>query len=273
MPHQRFTHLIRLGARAGRTSTVLASLAVLVTIDSLGQTQVPPANSPPTTPAPMADPIGQLIADARTSFGRVKDCMGTLVKQERVNGQLQPEQFIAIRVRQQPFSVQLKWQGPKHFTGQEATYVAGKNNNQMRAKGSGLISAVGFVSMEPTDPRALKQSRHAITESGIGNLIERIARSYELERRLGPSQVRMSLREYSFQQRPCIGLETVRLVNNGQFYCCRTLVLFDKEMKLPIRFEAYDWPSAGNAAGDLLESYSYIDLKFNVGLTDAAFGF
>jgi hypothetical protein len=40
-----------------------------------------------------------------------------------------------------------------------------------------------------------------------------------------------------------------------------------------VRFEAYDWPKAGGpAGGDKLECYSYIDLKFNVGLTDAAFG-
>jgi Protein of unknown function (DUF1571) len=41
-----------------------------------------------------------------------------------------------------------------------------------------------------------------------------------------------------------------------------------------VRFEAYDWLAAGgNPQGELLECYSYIDLKFNVGLTDAAFGF
>ena len=84
----------------------------------------------------------------------------------------------------------------------------------------------------------------------------------------------MTLREYQFQQRPCVGLETVHVANTGQSYCHRSLVFFDKEMKLPVRFEAYDWPAAGgNPTGDLLECYSYIDVKFNVGLTDAAFGF
>ena len=42
---------------------------------------------------------------------------------------------------------------------------------------------------------------------------------------------------------------------------------------MPVRFEAYDWPPADQSVGELLECYSYVDLKFNVGLTDAAFGF
>src|SRR5947199_1739391 len=215
-------------------------------------------------------PGGRLIADARASFGRVRDYMGTLVKQERVGGQLQPEQFIGLRVRQQPFSVHLKWQRPKQFDGQEAAYVAGKNGNKMRAKASGLAGAVGFLSMDPTDPRAMKQSRHAITETGIGHLIETVARGYEIEHRLPPSQVQTRIADYAFQQRPCTRMETVHLVNNGQFYCHRCVVYFDKAMKLPVRFEAYDWPApGGNPNGELLECYSYIDLKFNVGLTDA----
>jgi hypothetical protein len=268
----RMTHpAVRCGA-----ISMLLSLSGLLVIAESSLSQVPPAappQPPPQVPQPGTDPVGQIIADARASFARVRDYMGTLVKQERVNAQLQPEQFIAMRVRQQPFSVHLKWQGPRQFVGQEAAYVAGKNNGQMRAKGSGLISVVGVISLDPTDPRALKQSRHAITESGIGNLIEKIARGHDANGGLPPGHVKVTLREYQFQQKPCIGLETVHLVNTGQTYCHRSLVLFDKELKMPVRFEAYDWPPAGQSAGELLECYSYIDLKFNVGLTDAAFGF
>jgi hypothetical protein len=39
-----------------------------------------------------------------------------------------------------------------------------------------------------------------------------------------------------------------------------------------VRAEVYDWPAKkGNPNGELLECYSYVNLKFNVGLTDAAF--
>src|SRR5205823_971375 len=141
--------------------------------------------------------------------------------------------------------------------GQEAMYVAGKNENKLRAKAAGLAGAIGFVSLDPTDPRALKQSRHAITETGIGHLIETIARGHEMERQLAPGQVQTSFREFVFQQKQCVGMETVHKVNNGQFYCFRSVVYFDKQTKLPVRFEAYDWPTAGGSAGgEKLECYS-----------------
>jgi hypothetical protein len=262
----------------------LALLSLLGVLVLAGAGQPPAVQAPPPAGAPgvpvmaqqppVTDQAGQLIAEARASFARVRDYMGTLVKQERVGGQLQPEQFITLRVRQQPFSVYLKWLGPKGFDGQEAAYVAGKNNGRMRAKAAGLAGAVGFVSVEPNDPRAMRQSRHAITETGIGHLIETIARGYQVERSLPPNQVQTRFADYAFQQKPCTRMETVHLMNNGQFYCYRCVVYFEKEQKLPVRFEAYDWPAAGgNPQGELLECYSYIDLKFNVGLTDAAFGF
>ena len=59
---------------------------------------------------------------------------------------------------------------------------------------------------------------------------------------------------------------------NAQLYCYRCVVYFDKALKLPVRVEVYDWPAPnGNPKGELLECYSYVNLKFNVGLTDAAF--
>jgi hypothetical protein len=260
-------------ARPAALGLALLSLLGVLVLAGAGQ---PPAGAPaappsPSTPAP--DLAGQLIAEAHASFARVRDYMGTLVKQERVGGHLQPEQFVSLRVRQQPFSVHLKWQGPKQYEGQEAAYVAGKNGGKMRAKAAGLAGAVGFVALEPTDPRALRQSRHAITETGLGHLIDTVERGYQQERQLPPSQVQTRYADYAFQQKPCTRMETVHLVNNGQFYCYRCVVYFDKSMKLPVRFEAYDWPAAGGSPqGELLECYSYIDLKFNVGLTDAAFG-
>lgn len=262
----------------------LVAIAGVLVLAGAGQPPAAPPAAPPGTVTPVSqvqmvpaqpqvDPAGQLIADARASFARVKDYMGTLVKEERVGGQLQPEQYIGFRIRQQPFSVYLKWTGPKAYEGQEAMYVAGKNGGKLKAKGTGLAAVAGYVSLDPTDPRAMRQSRHAITETGIGHLIETIARGHEVARQLPPGQVQTTYREYLFRQKQVTGMETVYKVNNGQFYCHRCVVFFDKQTKLPVRLEAYDWPTAGGpATGEKLECYSYIDLKFNVGLTDAAFG-
>jgi len=225
----------------------------------------------PQSPSPV-ERAGQLIAEAQASFARVRDYTGTLVRQERIGADLQPEQYTDIRIRQQPFSVHLKWTWPRHLAGQQAIYVAGRNNNEIRAKGTGILAVAGYVSLPTNDARVMKNCRHAITETGIGNLLEILSRSYELERRLPPGQVTATFARYSFQQRPCTRMEVTHHAFNAQLYCYRCVVCFDEEHKLPVRVEVYDWPTRnGNPKGELLECYSYTNLKFNVGLTDAAF--
>jgi hypothetical protein len=247
---------------------LLCSCVCALTLAALTPAQTPPAND-------NIDLSVKLNADAKASFARVKDYIGMFYKQERINGQLQPEQTIQIRVRQQPFSVYMKWLGPQKFAGQEACFVAGKNNNQMRAKASGpLLGALGFINLDPRDPKAMANNRHPITEAGLGHLIEQIAEGTERERLLPPDQLTMAFGDYRFLNRPVTRLETTRKINNGQFYAHRTVVYFDRETRLPVRFEAYDWPRpGGQPGGDLLECYSFVDLKFNVGLTDAAFNY
>ena len=40
---------------------------------------------------------------------------------------------------------------------------------------------------------------------------------------------------------------------------------------MPIRIECYDWPKPSGVPGDLIEVYSFINLKLNVGLGDEVF--
>ena len=56
---------------------------------------------------------------------------------------------------------------------------------------------------------------------------------------------------------------------NFLFYVARIFV--DDELNLPIRYEAYDWPSKQGEPPKLIEQYTYLDLKLNNGFTDADF--
>jgi hypothetical protein len=238
--------------------------------------QIPAAQTAPATPPPSsaASPLDQplqLIAEARESYRQVRDYTCLFIKRERLRGQLQPENLIAMKVRSQPFSVYLRWHGPQPVVGQEVCYVTGRHNGKMRVHSAGLLGAVGFVSLDPRDPRALENSRHTITEAGIGNLIERFGRGWELERKLNRTHVRLA--EFEYNKRRCWRVETIHADNGGgQIAYYRSVVYFDQENRLPIRVENYDWPrSGGDPNGDLLESYSYANLRLNVGLSEEAF--
>jgi hypothetical protein len=215
----------------------------------------------------------RLIWDASQRYRATRDYTALFIKRERIGGQLQPENLIEMKARTQPFSVYLRWLGPSGMAGQEACYVAGRNNGMMRVHSTGLAGVVGFVSLDLRDPRAVASSRHAITEAGIGSLIDKFTQRWDTERRLNKTVVRVA--EYMYNKRPCTRIETIHPDNQGgQFYSYRSIVYFDKEYRLPIRVEAYDWPRRGGPPeGDLLESYSYVNLRFNVGLGEADFNY
>jgi hypothetical protein len=208
------------------------------------------------------------LARARETWKGVKDYTCRMIKRERLKGELQPNHLVHMKLRVEPFSVHLKWQLPEKLAGQEACYVAGKNNGMMRVKTVGFASLLGWISLDPKDPRALENTRHSITEAGIGNLLGRMSAGWEKEKRQNRTSVRTALYEYN--KRHCMRVELTRQAGCGHEYS-RSVVYFDKEHGLPVRVEAYGWPRDNQTEGELVEVYNYADIQTNVGLTDDAF--
>src|SRR5208283_1678347 len=155
--------------RSGKrwTASLGGIAAVLIPLAASSQTPPPPS---PAAASPLDDPL-RLVADAKRAYQSVQGYTCLFVKREVVNAQMQPEHVSTMKVRSQPFSVYMRWQSPKALEGQEVCYVAGRNTGMMRVHSPGLLGVVGFVNLDPRDPRAMATSRHCITESGIGNLI------------------------------------------------------------------------------------------------------
>jgi hypothetical protein len=234
------------------------------------RTTVPP---PAATAAPAAHPLDEplrLLAKAKQAMATVQDYSCTLIKQERIGDVMTPVSVATMMVRHEPFSVYLKFHQPKSSMGQEACYVAGKNGGKMRAKSHGILGAVGFVSVEPTDPRAMKMSNHPITEAGMVNMIKRFEKRWTGERAFNRADVKIG--EYEYSKRRCTRVETAYTENVPGAPYYRSVVYFDKENHAPIRVELYDWPRAGGQqGGELMAMYSYVNLKLNAGLPDSVF--
>lgn len=216
---------------------------------------------------PLDEPL-RLLGQAQQVFAGVKDYSCTMIKQERIAGTLSPQHVVSVAIRQEPFSVYLKWLQPKACVGQEACYVAGKNDGKMRAKSHGILGTVGFVSVDPDDPRAKKTSNHTITESGIANLLKRFHERWQSELKF--NRVAVQIGEFEYNKRRCTRVELTykEQIPGMQYY--RNVVYFDKELHIPIRVELYDWPKAGGTkGGDVIELYSYINIKLNAGLPAA----
>src|SRR5262249_33961462 len=130
---------------------------------------------------------------------------------------------------------------------------------------------LGFWSVDPRDPRAFETNRHCITEAGLDNLLESTARYWDMEKRLSKTVVRIA--DDEINGRPCDRVETIHREGDRRlFYGYHCVLWLDKITHLPVGAETYDWPQASNAGMcDLLESYRYLYLRCNIGLTDRVF--
>jgi len=254
-----------------RQRRTLGILALVLTAGAAALLSSARAQTPPAQPAP--HPLDTAIAymhEAKRNYSAVKDYTCTLITRENVRGEVKEENIIQAKFRVQPFSVYMRWLGPSQYRGQEVVYIHGKNGNKMRVQSKGILKIAGFVSIDVNDPRVMEHSRHTIVEAGLGNLIDTTIIHWTQERKTGGTECKIA--EYEYNNRRCYRIENVRPQRQPGHYAYRSVIYLDKESKLPIRNESYSWPRPGGPPeGDLMEMYSFVDLRFNVGLTDRDF--
>jgi hypothetical protein len=243
----------------------VAFLAML--LGSIALAQKSDGQTRPVEPPAGMDQAIALLTEARRTLQGVRDYECRSVSRERVNGTLLLETVMTMKARTKPFSVYLRCESPDADRGMEVCYVEGRNKGMMRVHPAGLKGVAGFWSVDPHDPRAFEKSRHCITESGLGHLLESTARYWEMERRLNKTLVRIT--DEDLGGRACTRIETTHPDRHaGSFYGYRCVLWLDKATRLPAGAETYDWPRPGGPeGGDLLESYRFLDLRCNIGLS------
>ncbi len=175
---------------------------------------------------------------------------------------------MAMKVRTKPQSIYLKFQQPAH--GREAIYIAGRHGGKVLAHDVGFNKLLaGTLALEPTSSRTMTECRHPITEAGIGPLLDTISKRRALE--LNPRETVVNFANMLVGEQHCLMIETTHPEKRPDFMFYRVRLYIDKELALPIRFEAYDWPKRRGTEPDLAEEYTYSDLKLNVGLSDLDF--
>jgi hypothetical protein len=248
--------------------------------------KIPLAGDTPTRPAaPVAakvevapahtvnanEAFAKALADARTACGKARDYTCHLVRQERVNGRLLPEQVCELRVRAQPYSVNVRVIRSKDVAGEETSFIASKSDVKVRFRAAGVDGIkYGFRTLRADDPKALAHTRHTAADTGLLAVLDRIEKAVDIEKRLH-NGVQVVVGEYVFAGRPVTRFDIFADHPHPRRYAYRCVLYVDKETKLPIRFEAYDQPRGGSVEGELLEVQSFIGVRTNVGLGASAF--
>ena len=200
----------------------------------------------------------------------IKDYSCTMIKRERIDGKVGEAEYISAKIRHKPFSVYMGFLKPESKKGQEAIYVEGANDGNLVAHGVGIKKLIGTVRIKPTSAMAMMDNRYPITEAGFKNLTKRLIEVGENDSKFAECEVKF-FKNAKINDRiaTCIQVEHPVARQNFLFHMAR--IFIDDELNIPIRYEAYDWPAQKGGKPELLEEYTYLNLKLNVGLTDADF--
>jgi hypothetical protein len=226
---------------------------------------VPPAqNQHPLVPAL------QMANSSMNTLLTIKDYSATMIKRERISGKLNEPEYMYLKVRHQPFSVYMFFLGPPAIRGQEAMYVEGKNNGNLLGHGVGIKKIAGTVSLQPTGAMAMAGQRYPITEIGILNLTKRLIEVGEADKQYGECDVKF-FKEAKINNRLCTCIQVLHPVPRKNFKFNVARVFVDDQLNIPVRYESYDWPEKQGGQPQLIEEYTYTDIKINNGFTDADF--
>ena len=273
------------GSRFAVLLTILASSAGAVAqaetaIGGFNQANVPQqaqnaaaaAQQPAAQQHPLVPALEMAYKTKQVMDTTLKDYSATVMKQERIGGTLGDPEYAFVKVRNQPFSVYMRFIGPKNLVDQEAMYVEGKNDGKMfaHAPPDTLRGRIGTVQILPTSAIAMQGQRYPITELGIANLTKRLIEVGEHDKQFGECDVKF-YQGAKVNGRECTMIEVTHPVPRRTFLFHKARIYLDNQLNMPIRYEAYDWPAKEGEQPPMLESYTYMNLQINPGLTDADF--
>lgn len=233
-------------------------------------------------------PLDQAIKIAEDGLHRIRtevsDYSCTIVKQERISGELNPPEHIQALIRNrkivngvshQPLSVYLNFLKPDAVQGREVIYVEGQNNGKMVAhEAKGIKAAFGWVWLNPDGILAMQGQRYPITEIGIENLVDKLIERATRDRKSDPEALNTQVRYIEgakINGRSCMVIEVTHPVQLPQYDFHIARVFIDDQYQVPVRYAAYIWPTTPGGRPEVDEAYTYLDMKLNVGLNASDF--
>lgn len=214
--------------------------------------------------AASGDPTLELVTaleQADRLLEKVDSYTAIFHNQERIEGKMTSEQIMEVKFKK-PFKVYLKWVDGSH-KGREALYVQGENGNRLKVHAGGLLGLV-TVNLDPQGARALKGSRHPITDVGLHKLVGLLLTNTIAGSTNGHLSVR-HLGQAEFFGRKTIGFEGVFMKGATGYYCHRAILHLDSELMVPIKVQIFD------EQNQVVEIYGYENLRLNADLTAADF--
>jgi|LakMenEpi03Aug12_release.lakeMendotaPanAssembly.Ray.scaffolds.fasta_scaffold38526_3 hypothetical protein len=247
-------------------------------------------NTPSNTPAILGTngisaphPLDPALELARQSLGlmqtHVNDYTAVLVKRERIGDELGDNEFMFVKIRNRkmegdkikvPFSVYLAFLKPASVKGREVIYIENANEGKLVAHEGGMKRMLGTHLLEPDGYLAMAGQKYPLTDIGLENLLVKLIEKGERDKQYGHCHVKLE-GGAKVGGRECSILEVVHPVQKPHYEFHKAQVFMDNEWKIPVRYAAFGWPEGSDSELEVIEEYTYQNVKINVGLTDKDF--
>ena len=219
-------------------------------------------------------PALRVAKDALIDIDReIQDYSAIVYKQERIDGVLNDEEVAFVKVRHQPFGVYMFFLKPNK--GRECVYSDGPNGEEgkLNARDSGFRKRLGVFSLDPNGRIAMAGQKYPITKLGVRSLTEELVMVASNDVKFGECDVRNVQTSIGIgdKKRPVTLIEVVHPTPRKNFRFHKAQVFIDNELRVPIRYAAYLWPSSPGEEPPLEEAYTYVNMKINNGFTDLDF--
>jgi len=271
-------------SRVSLAACVALGLAILLCTTVpwlLGDLAPPDATVRPVKAAAQhpLDPALRLARDCQEYIRKdVADYSAVIIKRERVKGKLLDHQYLFAKIRNRkvdgnrvtvPFGVYLKFLKPKSVAGREVIWVDGQNDGKLFAHEGGFKNLFR-VKLDPAGFMAMLGQRYPISKIGFENLVTELIQKGQRDRQRDECLVKF-FKKAKVGERVCTMIEVTHPVERAYFDFYRAQIYIDDELNVPIRYAAWTWPQSAGGQPELLEEYTYSNLRLNVGLSKKDF--
>jgi hypothetical protein len=210
--------------------------------------------------AAQAVDIPALIQQMQTAYADLDDYTATFIRRERIEGELRAPETILLKFRK-PERIYMRFTVSK-AVGREILFVKGRDEDRALIHERGWKTLFTIV-IAPDDALVLKESRHPITDVGIGRLIDLLAAG--TSGRITNGELRWREVAPAGEASPTRRIELLSSVVVANCSCQRVIVTIDVASRLPVGAEIFD------GSDQLLGTYEYHDIRINPQLTDRDF--
>ena len=210
----------------------------------------------------------------------LNDYTARFVKQELDNnGVLGPESEILMKVQTRlrnesndaPMRVYMAFNTPQNVKGREVIWGADLYDGKMAVHEVGLLLGLKTLWLDPTGFLAMQGQKFPISEIGILKLIDKLIDRGEPDR----DNPDLSVTVIPHQELDGTPTELIQIrrskPSNKEDDFSLAEIILDPERQLILGYRSFGWPAQKGDDPPLMESYTYHDVKTNVGLKESDF--